>query len=154
MRAIASRGLFAWNVVIEPSWPVFMACKISSGSSLRTSPTMMRFGRMRRLLITSCRCMMAPLPSAFGRTAFQPYHVPLLQLQFSRVLNGDDPLLFGDVAGEHIQHRRLTGAGPAGHNNVETGFYGATEQLQHRFRQRRCGQQIAVGDWSGPECPN
>ena len=30
-RARASRGVLAWSVVIEPSWPVFMACSMSSG---------------------------------------------------------------------------------------------------------------------------
>ena len=32
MRAMASRGLLAWMVVIDPSWPVFMAWSMSSAS--------------------------------------------------------------------------------------------------------------------------
>jgi hypothetical protein len=32
-----------------------------------------------------------PFPSIFGRACFQPDHVILLQLQFSRVLDRDDP---------------------------------------------------------------
>ena len=66
IRATASRGLFAWTVVKEPSWPVFMACNISNASSPRTSPTTIRSGRIRRLLITSCRCLIAPVPSTFA----------------------------------------------------------------------------------------
>ena len=66
MRAIASRGLLAWTVVIEPSCPVFIACNMSSASSPRTSPTTMRSGRIRRALITSSRCRTAPLPSTLG----------------------------------------------------------------------------------------
>src|SRR5262249_51919288 len=39
MRLSASRGVLAWTVVSEPSWPVFIACSMSSASSPRTSPT-------------------------------------------------------------------------------------------------------------------
>ena len=53
-------------MVSEPSWPVFMACNMSNASSARTSPTTMRSGRIRKLLITSCRCRTAPLPSMLG----------------------------------------------------------------------------------------
>ena len=65
-RYSASRGLLAWIVVKLPSWPVFMACSMSSASSLRTSPTMMRSGRIRRALTTSSRARTAPLPSMFA----------------------------------------------------------------------------------------
>ena len=61
-----SRGLLAWPVDIEPSWPVFMAWSMSSASPERHSPTMMRSGRMRRALRTSSRIGTAPLPSMFG----------------------------------------------------------------------------------------
>ena len=43
-----SRGLLAWPVDIEPSWPVFMAWSMSRASPERHSPTMIRSGRMRR----------------------------------------------------------------------------------------------------------
>ena len=58
-----SRGVLAWPVDIEPSWPVFMAWSMSSASPPRHSPTMMRSGRMRRELRTSSRMGIAPLPS-------------------------------------------------------------------------------------------
>ena len=53
---MASRGVLAWMVVMEPSWPVFMACSMSKASSPRTSPMMMRSGRIRRQLMSSWRC--------------------------------------------------------------------------------------------------
>ena len=59
-------ALLAWMVVRLPSWPVFMAWSMSSASSPRTSPMMMRSGRMRSALITRSRCLTAPLPSMFG----------------------------------------------------------------------------------------
>ena len=46
-RAIASRGLFACTVVMRAIVAGIHACNMSSASSLRTSPTMMRFGRIR-----------------------------------------------------------------------------------------------------------
>ena len=61
-----SRGLLAWPVDIEPSWPVFMAWSMSSASPERHSPTMMRSGRMRSALRTRSRIGIAPLPSMFG----------------------------------------------------------------------------------------
>ena len=65
-RESASRGEFAWIVVSEPSWPVFIAWSMSSVSAPRTSPTMIRSGRMRRALRTSSRMRISPWPSMFG----------------------------------------------------------------------------------------
>ena len=64
-----SRGVLAWTVVIEPSWPVFMAWSMSSASAGRHSPTTMRSGRMRRELRTSSRIGIAPLPSMLAGRA-------------------------------------------------------------------------------------
>ncbi len=65
-RPSASRQLLAWIVLMEPSWPVFIACSMSKASPARTSPTMMRSGRMRRAFLTSSRCRTSPLPSMLG----------------------------------------------------------------------------------------
>ena len=61
-RCKASRAEFAWIVVSEPSWPVFIACNMSSDSAPRTSPTMIRSGRMRRALRTRSRIWSRPRP--------------------------------------------------------------------------------------------
>ena len=53
----------------EPSWPVFMAWSMSSASEPRTSPTMMRSGRMRRALRTRSRIVTSPLLSMLGGRA-------------------------------------------------------------------------------------
>ena len=62
-RLSASRGVLAWSVVSEPSWPVFMACSMSTASAPRHSPMMMRSGRMRSALTSSTRCGTSPVPS-------------------------------------------------------------------------------------------
>ncbi len=64
-RASESRGLLACSVVIEPSWPVFMAWSMSSAAPSRISPTTMRSGRMRREFFTSSRMAISPRPSMF-----------------------------------------------------------------------------------------
>ena len=62
-RVSASRGRLAWIVDIEPSWPVFIACSMSNTSPPRTSPRMIRSGRMRRAFLTRSRMVTSPLPS-------------------------------------------------------------------------------------------
>ena len=66
MRLSASRGELACSVPIEPSWPVFIACSRSKASGPRTSPTMMRSGRMRRQFLTRSRIVTCPTPSRLG----------------------------------------------------------------------------------------
>src|SRR5262245_30316875 len=68
-RDSASRGEFAWIVVSEPSCPVFIAWSMSSVLGPRTSPTMIRSGRIRRELRTSSRIRISPWPSMFGGRA-------------------------------------------------------------------------------------
>ena len=65
-RDSASRAELEWMVDIDPSWPVFMACSMSSASPPRTSPTRIRSGRIRSELRTSCRMVSSPLPSTLG----------------------------------------------------------------------------------------
>ena len=68
-REMTSRGELACTVVSEPSWPVFMACSMSSASPPRHSPTMIRSGRMRSALRTRSRMVIAPRPSMLGGRA-------------------------------------------------------------------------------------
>ena len=68
-RASVSRGLLAWTVVSEPSWPVFMAWSMSRASPERHSPTTMRSGRMRRQFLTRSRMVTSPRPSMLGGRA-------------------------------------------------------------------------------------
>ena len=61
-----SLALLACKVVMEPSWPVFIACIMSNVSAPRHSPTMIRSGRMRSALRRSSLVSMAPTPSTFA----------------------------------------------------------------------------------------
>ena len=75
--------------------------------------------------------MIAPAPSMFGGRRFQAHHVALLQMQFGRVLDGDDALFLGDEARERVQHRGLAGAGTAGDHDVQPRFHAAAQEIQH-----------------------
>jgi hypothetical protein len=63
------------------------------GLGPRTSPTMMRSGRMRRQFLTRSRMVTSPSPSRIGRAGFQAHHMGLLQLKFGAVFAGDDALV-------------------------------------------------------------
>src|SRR5690606_28785190 len=57
-----------------------------------------------------------------GRPGLQPDDVRLLQLQFGRVLAGDDALVELDGAGQAVEQGRLAGAGAAGDDDVAAAF--------------------------------
>src|SRR2546422_104105 len=55
---------------MEPSWPVFIACSMSSASPPRHSPTTMRSGRIRSELMTRRWMVISPSPlMSFGRVS-------------------------------------------------------------------------------------
>src|SRR5205814_4013376 len=76
-------------------------------------------------------------PFAFhvGRAALQAHHVLLFELQFRGVLNGDDALFIGNVAGKDVKQRGLAGAGATGNEHIQPGFHRASQQLQNLGRQ-------------------
>ena len=115
IRASASRCEFACTVVKDPSWPVFMACSMSKASSPRTSPTTMRSGRIRKLLMTQLSLPDGAFAFNVRRPGFQAHDMFLLHLQFGRILDSHDPLIVRDVTGQHVQQRRLAGAGSTRH---------------------------------------
>ena len=119
MRLSASRGLLACTVVIEPSWPVFIAWSMSRASPPRHSPTTMRSGRIRRLFLHEVAD--GDLAGALDvrRPGLHAEHVALVELELLGVLDGDDALAVRDERREHVEQRRLAGAGAAGHDDVE-----------------------------------
>ena len=53
------------------------------------------------------------------RPRLEAHHVLLVQLQFGRVLDRDDALALRDEAGQHVEERRLAGAGAAADQHVQ-----------------------------------
>ena len=52
------------------------------------------------------------------RLRFQRDHMLLVQSQLGGILNGDDALLEGNEAAEHVEHGRFAGAGPTAYQYV------------------------------------
>ena len=86
--------------------------------------------------MTSCRWRMAPLPFHVRRPRFEPRHVVLVQLQLGRVLDRDDAFRVADVARQHVEQRRLAGAGAAADQAVQPGPDAVRQEVEHRPRQR------------------
>ncbi len=104
-RRRASSGELAWHVDSEPSWPVFIAHNMSTASGPRTSPTMIRSGRMRRALRTSWRIVVAPSAVGGGRPRLEAHDVGRGQAELGGVLDRDDPLAVGQERAERVRAR-------------------------------------------------
>ena len=118
-RASMSRGVLAWPVVSEPSWPVFIAWSMSSASPPRHSPTMIRSGRMRKRGLHAVARGDRARAFDVGRARLQAHPVLLGELQLGRVLDADDALVVRDEVAEHVEQRGLARAGAAGDHDVQ-----------------------------------
>ena len=65
-------------------------------------------------------------------------HVLLVKLELLRIFNGDDAFVFGNERRQHVERRRLTGAGAARHDHVELADHA---RLQEPRRVRRHGAE-------------
>ena len=63
-----------------------------------------------------------------GRPGLQREHVLLVELELLRVLDGDDALVGGNERRQHVEHRRLTGAGTAGHDDVQPAHHAGLQE--------------------------
>src|SRR5437868_3859837 len=57
--------------------------------------------------------------AACSRAALRREDMVLVELQLLGILDGDDAFLVGDERRQHVQGGRLTGAGSAGHDDVQ-----------------------------------
>ena len=81
-----------------------------------------------------------------GRAGFELHHVPLLQLQFGGVFNGDDALVFGDEARQRVQRGRFAGTGSARDQDGGLRLDARRQKFQHAGRQRLVGDHLVGGD--------
>ena len=135
------------------SWPG--ACR--GPRSPRTSPTMIRSGRMRSAFLTRSRLAISPSPSMLAGRVSSRTTCALLQPKLGGVLDGDDALVVGDERRERVQQRRLAGAGAAADEDVEPRLHARGQEVQHlrrratRWRTRssgleRLGAEAADGE--------
>ena len=112
-RPWASRGVLACSVVIEPSWPVFMAWSMSSVSAAAALADDDPLGPHTQGVADQVAGGDRALALDVRRPRLQPDDVVLLQLQFGRVLDRHDPLVVRDEARQRVQQRRLAATGAA-----------------------------------------
>ena len=117
-RLMASRGLLACSVPIEPSWPVFMACSRSNASGPRTSPTMMRSGRMRRQFLTRSRMVISPSPSRLGGRVSRRTTCGCCSCSSAESSQVMMRSSLSIERGQAVEQRRLARAGAAGDQDV------------------------------------
>ena len=88
------------------------------------------------------------------RAGFELDHVALLQLEFGGVLNGDDPFLLRDEAGEGVQRGRFTRTGAAGNQNGRLGLHGGRKEFQHGRHYRLVLDHFLLRDHVPAETPD
>ena len=66
-----------------------------------------------------------------GRARLQADDVVLVQLQLDGVLDGDDALVVGHEARQHVEHRGLAGAGTTGDEDVQAALDGGRQHRRH-----------------------
>src|SRR5262245_25887554 len=82
------------------------------------------------------------LAFGFGRAGCEADCVRLLELDFGRVLAGDNPLVVLDELGEAVEQRGLAGAGTAGHQRIDAAAADNLEDLRAFRRDRVEAHQL------------
>ena len=127
----ASRALLAW-IVHMPGSPALRASSRSRHSSARTSPTMIRLGRIRRLSLTRSRSRISPVPSSPDCrvcSGTQSGWGKRSSKTSSAETTRSPP---GDRRGQAVEHRGLAGLGAAGDQDVEAGAHRGLEERRRR----------------------
>ena len=134
-RWIASSGELACTVTSEPSWPVLSAWSMSSVSAPRTSPTMMRSGRMRSELRTRSRIETSPLPSTLDGRASSVTTCGCWRRSsaLSSTVMMRSPARHRGR--QRVEQRRLAGAGAARDDDVELALDERAQQLRRSARR-------------------
>ena len=97
-RLMASRGVFAWIVVSEPSWPVFMAWSMSTVSGAAALADDDAVGPHPQGVPDEVADRDLALALDVGGPRLERDHVLLRELQLGRVLDRDDALAVRDEA--------------------------------------------------------
>ena len=115
--SIARSALSAWTVVIDPGWPVLIARRKAKASAPRSSPRMIRSGRMRSEAASRSLALTCASPSAL-RAASRP-----TTLSWSTSSSGVSSIrisrsLGRDLADQGVEEGGLAGRGAARDEDV------------------------------------
>ena len=85
------------------------------------------------------------------RARLEPDDVRLAQPQLGGVLDRDHPLPRADEARQHVQRRRLAGAGAAADEDARAGAHRAREEVEQRAGERAVGDQLVGAEPAAAE---
>ena len=66
-----------------------------------------------------------------GRTGFKAHDVFMAEAEFGRIFDGDEALVMPDVLSQDVQKGGLAGAGAAGDEDADPGFYRGGQHFHH-----------------------
>ena len=138
----------SWRGCVHmPGSPALRASSRSRHSSARTSPTMIRLGRIRRLSLTRSRSRISPVPSSPDCRVCSGTQSGCGKRSSKTSSARDHPLAAGDRRGQAVEHRGLAGLGAAGDQDVEAG---ADRGLEERRGRAASGCRARPGRGAGP----
>ena len=125
---------------------MFMACSMSSASAPRDSPTMMRSGRIRRVLITRSRCVIAPgafddSSGAFPGAPRAPAADCSSAVSSMVTMRSSSGMKRESVFSIVV----LPGARAAGDHDIQPRFHAAAQKVQHAGGEGLVLEQILGG---------
>ncbi len=119
----------------------FGAANLADDDPVRTHPQ--RVAHERALIDL-------PAPLDIRRPRFERDDVVLLQLEFGRILDGDDPFGVVDHPGQRVEERRLARAGAAGHDDVQAAARGDLKRRGELGRKAsRIDESVEVENRAG-----
>ena len=134
-RWIASSGELACTVTSEPSWPVLIACSMSSVSRAADLADDDAVGAHAQRVAHEVADRDLALALDVRRPGLERDDVRLLEPQLGVVLDGDDPLAGRHRRRQRVEQRRLAGARAAGDDDVELALDDRAQQLRRSARR-------------------
>ncbi len=117
-RASASRGALACTVESEPSWPGVHRLEHVQGLGAADLTDDDAIGAHAQGVAHEIANGDLALAFDVGRARLEADHVLLAQLELDGILDRDDALVPGNEARQHVEQRRLAGAGAARDEDV------------------------------------
>ena len=136
-------------VVSDPPWPVLSAWSRSAASPPLTSPTTMWSGPVAQRVPHQVADRYGGLGA--DSSGLEAEAVGAVDPEFERVLDGDDPLVFGQQLDQRVEERRLARARASGDQDVPAGQEGRPGGPEDRLRQRAHAHQVLSRERAAPE---
>ena len=136
-------------VVSEPPWPVLSAWSRSAASP----PLHLADDDVVGPVAERVPHQVADRDGGLGADSpgLEAEAVGAVDPEFERVLDGDDPLVFGQQLDQRVEERRLARARASGDQDVPAGQEGRPGGPEDRLRQRAHAHQVLSRERAAPE---